>query len=92
MKMPIATTGIEVTIDYKQEFFNFLLEHNAYEEYMEEFERNNNIAFDLYFLPTEYNIYIDGAFVWSDTNWGHDTWCNINFDWEKHYESLRQGL
>ena len=72
--------------DIDKEFIKFLVRNNAYTTFM------RNLAEGLgswsSYRDTNKDVYILGAFVWSKTPEGHDTWSNLSDVWEEYLESL----
>lgn len=60
-------------------FLNFLNEHKALENFMNNIKRDSNMT--LYLMPSYYYDIIDLSFTWSNTPQGHDYWKKINKKW-----------
>ena len=75
----------------KEKFIQFLVENDAYEQYMQNFLNfGRSKPFDEWFEQLENKM--DGicsCFMWQDTPEGHEFWENLNRKWIKFVESYK---
>ena len=78
---------LSVDIIYDEDFTNFLVDNNAYDEYLHAMKKVNgcNSVDEINnklrgFLKTRV---IDGSFGWSTTPQGHEYWENLHDKWKK---------
>ena len=72
----------------KQQFIRFLKENNAYEQYMNNFNkreefRNMICPKNKFFSKAEPFNFINRAFTYDRTNEGYMFWFNLSTEWKK---------